>query len=357
MALRLIASLLFLSLWASAQNNPVTPQYPGGAADDSHLGVSADRAYSMLDASLDPTDTTITVVDGTAFPDAEYWIVVCPEDECRLGATAANGETIAICGKTSTHVLDICATGREVQGDATGTSTGDAGNPTHAVGEAVVLTIVGPQWNGLAAEVARLTAIDAGDLAVTPAGGIAASNAQAALEELDAEKAPAVCNFEYVRTVTGRNGGTIYHTGNWGTGTRGSPSGLTWDYLVGQAFDTVNEAVTWTLPVPSCYSSQTMDLRLYFVRYSVGSVDQVYTVKTVFKAHDEATANSPTFNSGQTFTLADADVSASGDLLVKTISGLTMTGATAGDLAYIDLEVTTDTSGTGLLLGWQIVQQ
>lgn len=198
----------------------------------------------------------------------------------------------------------------------------------------------------------------AGEVPFTPAGTIAAEDVQGAIEEVASEAGGGTaCNFAYQPAISARNGGTIYHTGNWATGSRSAPSGLTWDYTTGLAFDTVNEAVTWMLPVPSCYSAQTMNLRLFFLRYSVGTVSQVYTVKTVFKAHDEATANSPTFNSGQTFTLADADASASGDLIVKTISGLTMTGATAGDLAYIDLEVTTDTSGTGLLLGWQIVQQ
>lgn len=165
------------------------------------------------------------------------------------------------------------------------------------------------------------------------------------------------CDFNYMPALSGFRTSTPFHTGKWGTGARGSPSGLEWNYSASLAFDTVNEAVTWMFPVPRCYSAQTMDLRLYFLRYSVGTVDQVYTVKTAFKAHDEASSDSPTFNAGQTFTLQDADVSTAGDLIVKTISGLTMTGAAANEMAYIDLEVTTDTSGTGLLLGWQIVQQ
>lgn len=165
------------------------------------------------------------------------------------------------------------------------------------------------------------------------------------------------CDFPYMTAMPGFRTSTALHSGDWGTGGRPDPSGTEWDYTANLQFDTVNEAVTWTLPVPRCFSAQTMDLRLYFLRYSVGTVDQVYTVKTAFKAHDEASSNSPTFNTGQTFTLQDADVSAAGDLIVKTVSGLTMTGAAANEMAYIDLEVTTDTSGTGLLLGWQIVQQ
>lgn len=125
-------------------------------------GASADRVYNELAATLDPTDTTITLTDGTAFPDDDYFVVVCPEGECQIGATAANGETIGICGKASTHVLDICSTGREVQADGTGTSTGDGGNPSHAIGEAVVLTIVAGQWNMLADALVTLDAATSG---------------------------------------------------------------------------------------------------------------------------------------------------------------------------------------------------
>lgn len=162
------------------------------------------------------------------------------------------------------------------------------------------------------------------------------------------------CDFAYMPGISGRTGAAAFNTGKWGATV---PSEVSWDQTTNLAFDTVNESVTWTFPVPRCYSSQTMDLRLYFLRYSVGVVDQQFTLSTAFKAHDEATANNPTYNTGQTFDVDDADVSASGDIIVKTISGLTMTGASANEMAYIKLELTTDGGGTALLMGFQIVQQ
>lgn len=119
------------------------------------FGESADRAYTTLAADLDPTDTQITLTDGAAFPDAAYWVSICPDGECRLGATAANGETVYVTGKASTHVLNIAATGRQVLADGSGTSTGDGGNPTHSAGEYVVLTVVAAQWNAVAGALAR----------------------------------------------------------------------------------------------------------------------------------------------------------------------------------------------------------
>ncbi len=151
----LLALLLAVAAVAVAQNNPVSPEYPD-PVDDSQLGVFADRAYSTLDDALDATDNQITLVDGSRFPDAEFWVIVCPTNQCGVGASAANGETVAICGKASTHVLDICATGRDVQADQTGTSTGDGGNPTHAIGEAVVLAPVAGQINRWLAELKEL---------------------------------------------------------------------------------------------------------------------------------------------------------------------------------------------------------
>lgn len=119
------------------------------------FGESADRVYTTLGVQLDATDTQITLVDGSAFPDAAYWVSICPVGECRLGVTAANGETVYVTGKASTHVLTIAATGRQVQADGSGTSTGSVGNPTHAVGEYVVLTIVAAQWNAVVSELGR----------------------------------------------------------------------------------------------------------------------------------------------------------------------------------------------------------
>lgn len=151
----LLGLLLLAAGFLYSQNNPVTPEYPD-PVDDTQLGVFADRAYSTLEDPVTATATTLTLVDGSAFPDAEYWVVICPLGQCGVGASAAAGETVFVTGKASTHVLNIGATGRDVQADQTGTSTGDGGNPTHAAGEAVVLMPPAGWYNRITAELKEL---------------------------------------------------------------------------------------------------------------------------------------------------------------------------------------------------------
>ena len=145
-----VALLCASSLFGQA--NPVTPSFPT-VVDDTQMGFFGDRAYSTLASTLAGGDTTMTLVDGSAFPSGEYWVIVCPTSECGIGRTAANGETIFVTGKPSTNVLTIGATGRRVQSDQTGSATGGGGNPSHSAGEAVVLAPAAGQMNRWASEI------------------------------------------------------------------------------------------------------------------------------------------------------------------------------------------------------------
>lgn len=149
--MRLLLLGLVLSGLAFAQNNPATALFPGSLADDTQYGIQADRCYTTLASGIAATDTTISVTDGSCFPANEFFIVICPTTECGIGATAANGETIAIASR-STNTLTIQSTGRQWTAANAGTSTGDAGNPTHSSGEAVVLMQPAGAFNFLAAQ-------------------------------------------------------------------------------------------------------------------------------------------------------------------------------------------------------------
>lgn len=94
------------------------------------------------------TATTLTLVDASRFPDAEYWVIICPIGQCGIGATAANGETVYVTGKSG-NVLTIGATGRDVDANGSGTATGAGTAPTHAAGEAVVLAPPAAFFNSL----------------------------------------------------------------------------------------------------------------------------------------------------------------------------------------------------------------
>lgn len=166
----------------------------------------------------------------------------------------------------------------------------------------------------------------------------------------------AKCDFPYEKTITGKNNTTYSYGGNWGTNGRGYLGNGGWGYSVYSGFDDVADATTYQLVVPRCYASGTYDLVMHFIRYSVGTLDQQFTVKTAFIADDEA-LQAPTFNAGQTFNVAQADVSANGDLNVVTLTGLTMTGAAAEEMMLLDFELTTDNGGSGALIGFTIREQ
>jgi hypothetical protein len=150
--------LVALALCVSSmfgQANPVTAIGPGTVVDDTQMGIFEDRAYSTLAATFGATASTMTLADASAFPNGEYWVIVCPTSECGIGRTAANGETVFVISKAG-NVLTLGATGRRVQSNQTGSATGGGGNPSHAVGEAVVLAPGAGQFNRWAAEIASI---------------------------------------------------------------------------------------------------------------------------------------------------------------------------------------------------------
>ena len=152
---RLGAALIIFAGSLFGQANPVTPIGPGTVVDDTQMGIFADRAYSTLSVTFGATAATMTLTDASAFPNGEYWVVVCPTTQCGIGATAANGETVFVVSKSG-NILTLGATGRRVQSDQTGSATGGAGNPSHASGEAVVLAPGAGQFNRWAAEIASI---------------------------------------------------------------------------------------------------------------------------------------------------------------------------------------------------------
>lgn len=151
--MRKLLALLLLAAPLFAQN-PVTPPWPGAVPTETNFGVVYDRAYSSLTVAMTATATTITVADGSRFPNEPFWVTVGPITECSVGRPTTNCETIFITG-VSGNVLTIGATGRQVTAACTGTATGGS-NPTHATGDVVVQSIAACQYNALTSQVMSL---------------------------------------------------------------------------------------------------------------------------------------------------------------------------------------------------------
>lgn len=211
-----ITILLFSALVLLAQN-PNTASYPSSAAGDSKLAVAARLSESTLATSVNSSTTTVVVASGSSF--LNYQII------------RIDNEEMQICSK-STNTLTICSGTRGFNGTTAA---------SHTAGVAVRGIITSWHHNQLAAEVKALTgalapipfssfpstciaskqlqlrsnpasagqilyvcnsggngwnlvgdgagSLTASGISVTPVGNISSTDVQAALAELDTEKA------------------------------------------------------------------------------------------------------------------------------------------------------------------------
>ena len=164
--------------------------------------VDADIASNMdlIDAALHDIDMGSSTIETSADPATNAAVSTAIID-------ANSGVIITLTGSGNAQTLQsptTTAAGRKftvVTDDANAAYTIEVNGITMSAGEAQRFIWDGSAW-------VAVTAVDADDIAFTPAGGISATEVQAAIEEVDAETLRRVSSTTVALDVTGQT--TLY---------------------------------------------------------------------------------------------------------------------------------------------------